>query len=569
MTMLEAPPAPPPPADEIPVADPAPPRRRRWPIVLAALFGVLVACAGAAAAWVVTQFPHAKLHGHQRALAQLELPGMGTKLVSVTVRGDHGAIVPVRVTSTGALWPRTKVRPGERLHVDVVVKRPSWAGWLVGAEESRQLTYVVPKPTSRPQQWLGVRPGQPVQVHFSQPVRVVVVKRGTTRVWRTLKTPRRVVSLPWKIGRTSFGRAQVQAASRPWQKLSAPIRVTWFPLGRGLNATIRPAPNQTITPARAITMTFSSPLKVALGGQLPTVSPAVDGDWKVVDNHTIRFEPKGLGYPFGQQLRITLPNAVSSAVGPATPPENVLTWQVPQPSPERAYQLLSALGWLPLKFKPDYRIPRTRLHQLAAVTNPPTGTWAWKWKKTPASLKALWTPDDIETNTVLKGAIMEFEDQHGLPVDGYLDDQVWDALLDDSLHHKANTAGYTYVMVSETLPETLKLWHNGKVLFKALANTGIGVAPTEPGTWPVFLHIPVGTMSGTNPDGSHYNDPGITWISYFHGGDALHTFYRPGYGYPQSLGCVEMTEEDAARVYPYTPIGTLVTVVAPGEPVGV
>src|SRR4051812_37433765 len=251
MTMIEAPPAPPPPTDEHPVVEPAPPKRRRWPIVLAALLGVLVAGAGAGAAWLVTQFPHAELRGHQRALAQLELPGMGTRLVSVTVRGDGGTVVPVRVTQAGTLWPRTKVRPGEKLRVDVVVKRPSWAGWLVGAEERRQLVYTVPKPTSKPQQWLGVKPGEPVQVHFSEPVRVVVVKRGHERVWRTLKSPRTVVSLPWSIGKTTFGRAQIQAASRPWQKLSAPIRVTWFPLGRGVSAVVRPAPGGTITPARA------------------------------------------------------------------------------------------------------------------------------------------------------------------------------------------------------------------------------------------------------------------------------------------------------------------------------
>jgi lipoprotein-anchoring transpeptidase ErfK/SrfK len=76
----------------------------------------------------------------------------------------------------------------------------------------------------------------------------------------------------------------------------------------------------------------------------------------------------------------------------------------------------------------------------------------------------------------------------------------------------------------------------------------------------VFEHIPSGTMSGTNPDGSHYNDPGIPWISYFNGGDALHGFVRASYGSPQSLGCVEMAPATAGRVYPYTPIGTLVNV---------
>jgi lipoprotein-anchoring transpeptidase ErfK/SrfK len=49
-------------------------------------------------------------------------------------------------------------------------------------------------------------------------------------------------------------------------------------------------------------------------------------------------------------------------------------------------------------------------------------------------------------------------------------------------------------------------------------------------------------------------------VSYFNGGDALHGFPRPGYGYPQSDGCVEMPISNAASVFPLTPIGTLVTV---------
>jgi lipoprotein-anchoring transpeptidase ErfK/SrfK len=91
-------------------------------------------------------------------------------------------------------------------------------------------------------------------------------------------------------------------------------------------------------------------------------------------------------------------------------------------------------------------------------------------------------------------------------------------------------------------------------------NTGVAAAPTATGVYPVFEHLPVTTMSGTNPDGSHYKDPGIPWVSYFNGGDALHGFIRGSYGYPQSDGCVEMPYGQAAKVYPYTPIGTLVDV---------
>jgi lipoprotein-anchoring transpeptidase ErfK/SrfK len=107
--------------------------------------------------------------------------------------------------------------------------------------------------------------------------------------------------------------------------------------------------------------------------------------------------------------------------------------------------------------------------------------------------------------------------------------------------------------------QRLNLWHNGKTIIAATpVNTGAPGTPTQAGTWPVFEHLPVTTMSGNNPDGSHYSDPDIRWVSYFHGGDALHEFTRAQYGFPQSLGCVEMPPRSAAQVYPYTPIGTLV-----------
>jgi hypothetical protein len=76
----------------------------------------------------------------------------------------------------------------------------------------------------------------------------------------------------------------------------------------------------------------------------------------------------------------------------------------------------------------------------------------------------------------------------------------------------------------------------------------------------VYARYITTTMSGTNPDGSHYSDPGIPWVSYFHGGDALHGFLRAQYGFPQSLGCVEMPYASAGTVFPFTPLGTLVTV---------
>ena len=99
-------------------------------------------------------------------------------------------------------------------------------------------------------------------------------------------------------------------------------------------------------------------------------------------------------------------------------------------------------------------------------------------------------------------------------------------------------------------------------VYSTPVNTGVAGATTANGTFPVYARYTVTTMSGTNPDGSHYVDPGIQWVSYFNGGDALHGFVRGSYGFPQSDGCVEMPVANAAMVFPLTPIGTLVTVQA-------
>ena len=84
--------------------------------------------------------------------------------------------------------------------------------------------------------------------------------------------------------------------------------------------------------------------------------------------------------------------------------------------------------------------------------------------------------------------------------------------------------------MSTSLPEHADVWRDGQIVYTTLANTGIEAAPTEQGTWPVYARYVSTTMTGTNPDGSKYDDPGVPWVSYFHGGDALHGFIPPGYG---------------------------------------
>jgi hypothetical protein len=185
------------------------------------------------------------------------------------------------------------------------------------------------------------------------------------------------------------------------------------------------------------------------------------------------------------------------------------------------------------------------------------GNFVWRFTNL-AVLRAQWHVGT--NNVVLQGALMRFQYVHNLTTTGQMDGTTWQTLTSAIVAHKSDPNPYDYVYVTKNLPETVTLYQNGKSIFHTLANTGVSSAPTESGTYPVYLRFTVTTMSGTYPDGSTYSDPGIPWVSYFHGGDALHGFIRSSYGFPQSLGCVEMPFADAAALWPRTPIGTLVSV---------
>src|SRR5262249_3544840 len=201
--------------------------------------------------------------------------------------------------------------------------------------------------------------------------------------------------------------------------------------------------------------------------------------------------------------------------------------------------------------------------QLRAAVDPPAGTFDWRFEKTPRALKGLWA-SSADRATMVRGAIMAFQTAHGMTADGFPSMTVFRALLRAELSRRHAQGGYTYVVVDETLPQTLTLWHNGRVVLRTLVNTGVSSRPTDLGTFPVYAHLTSTTMTGTNPDGSHYNDPGVPWVNYFSGGDAVHGFYRGSYGWPQSVGCVEVPGPTAEEIFPYLQVRTLVTLQARG-----
>jgi peptidoglycan hydrolase-like protein with peptidoglycan-binding domain len=315
-----------------------------------------------------------------------------------------------------------------------------------------------------------------------------------------------------------------------------------------------------------ITVRFSRTL--AADTPLPRLKPSVPGSWTVAGS-TLWFAPKG-HLPVYGKVTVTIPGGaagVLAANGGRLAATRTVWFTVGGPSSVlRLQQLLAEVGYLPLRFA----VPSgTGSGTVPAITREPAtldlvalkplaGTFAWRYRHIPATLSALWKRG--RSTVLVRGAVMSFEADHHLATDGVAGRAVWSDLLRDVARRTVVKRAYRYLEVSTAIPETLRVWSCGRIVYRSLCNTGIAVRPTALGTFPVYARYLSTTMSGTNPDGSHYSDPGIPYVAYFNGGDAVHGFIRGSYGWPQSLGCVELPYGAAAVVYRYDPIGTLVCV---------
>ena len=532
-----------------------PPRRRRGRRVLWLVLGAVVLAVAAVVA-AVFAWSGIRLASDPTALARVDVQPFGGTLEQVRAFGPDGRAIPLAVRG-GRLFPQTRLTPGEQVTVVALVRRSHWLGWAIGSERHERRTMRAPT-VGVSARWLTVRGGSTVRVSFDRPVSAVAYGSGKSLVRRELGSPQPSVSIGQ---RPAAGSIQVAAAARPWERLGAPVAVSWFPPARLPVAVSTPAPGTDVPPATPITLTFSKPVADALGANRPTLSPRTPGRWRQTDSHTLVFQPSGFGAGFDSDLRLALPRAVdvTDASGNRLRATQRIDWTVPPGSMLRLQQLLAQSGYLPLDWTPSGApVARTPAAQLEAAVSAPKGHFSWRYPNTPPELRALWGEGSL--NQITRGAVMMFQHDNDLEVDAIPGTQVWKALLAEAIAGKRRQSGYSYVYVHSNVPQSLTLWHNGLTVLSSPGNTGVPAAPTQLGTFPVFEHIPVGTMSGTNPDGSHYHDPGIRWISYFNGGDAIHSFNRASFGTPQSLGCVELPLAAAAKVWPYTPIGTLVTV---------
>jgi Bacterial Ig-like domain/L,D-transpeptidase catalytic domain len=367
----------------------------------------------------------------------------------------------------------------------------------------------------------------------------VLVAAGGTYLYLQKSSPANAAN---SSGQTSGSGGTKKADSAPEQVVS-----------------ITPATGTTgVNGASAIQVAFSEPLSAS--STMPTVTPAIAGTWKRSGNNAV-FVP-AFGFKPRTKVTVQVPAGVQSTGGGTLAAPVKSTFRTGRYSNVRMEQLLAQLGYLPLTWAPTTgtAAPLSSSNaQLSAAYSPPAGSYTWQ-SGYPSELMRLWRPD--APSMVLKGAVMAFESDHGLTLDGVIGPKMWHAMFRALATDATNKHGYTYALASQHVPETLTVWHNGQKIFRNLANTGIPAAPTTIGTAPVYLKYKFQIMKGKNPDGSKYADP-VWWVSYFRAGEAVHYFNRYSYGSQQSLGCVELPYAPAKKIWPYLTYGTLVTVTAP------
>ena len=320
--------------------------------------------------------------------------------------------------------------------------------------------------------------------------------------------------------------------------------------------------------ALPIKVQFSAPL--AANTPMPQLSPHITGSWQV-EGDTAVFTP-AVGYFENTKVTLKIPAGASGMVsvggasagsGGQLASGTTVTWTTGSFSTLRLQELLSQLGYLPLTWtqKPKTAAisPSNANAELFAAYQAPAGTFSWK-SGYPSSLTSQWEAGS--GNILDVGAVRAFESVTGLTMDGSAGRTVWHHLFTAVAQDKNNPNGYTYALASQHSPETITIWHNGRVVLTSLVNTGIPASPTVDGTFPVYLKFYFTYMKGTNPDGSQYDDP-VYYANYFNGGDAVHQFSRYSYGFYQSLGCVELPWDAAKTAYGYLSYGSLVTVTGP------
>lgn len=130
-------------------------------------------------------------------------------------------------------------------------------------------------------------------------------------------------------------------------------------------------------------------------------------------------------------------------------------------------------------------------------------------------------------------------------------DPVAAASVDETLTNR--TGKWIEVVLSQ---QRLYAWYNGSLFLTSLVSTGTAAHPTVRGNFHVYVKYVATRMRGPG-----YDLPNVPYTMYFFRGYGLHgTYWHHNFGHPMSHGCVNLPTPVAARLFAWTPVGTLVNV---------
>jgi peptidoglycan hydrolase-like protein with peptidoglycan-binding domain len=304
-----------------------------------------------------------------------------------------------------------------------------------------------------------------------------------------------------------------------------------------------------------LTVTLSAP--VSPTSPAPTLAPGVAGTWHVVGDSDV-FTPVSTLLPCSSYTLIVWARTDSSGYAQLGR-KQAIHLNVPCPPVASLQQALARLGYLGATFRPLYDVhyrrgSETRGEAAMHAYHPPRGRLAPDPSDAPSAQLGQLDP-------TTKGALEVFQEDSGLEASGEPNRATWLTLLYDVTVNRRDSQPYTWVTVTESLPETLFLHRGHHVAFTTPVNTGVPGAETAQGTFPIYARYVSTTMAGEDVDGTKYDVPDVPWVNYFNGGDAVHGYPRESYGFPQSNGCVELPIEAAHTVFGMLQIGDIVEVV--------
>jgi peptidoglycan hydrolase-like protein with peptidoglycan-binding domain len=306
--------------------------------------------------------------------------------------------------------------------------------------------------------------------------------------------------------------------------------------------------------AESLTVTLSAPVYVS--SPAPMLTPKVGGSWRI-DGDSEVFTPASTLAPCSDYALTVWAGTTSTAHAPLGRKQTIRL-RVACPSISALQQSLARLGYLGAAFHPRYDVHiasgrEARREAAEHAFHPPRGVLV----AYPSDAPAVQTG---QLDATTRGALTVYQSDRGLAATGEPNATTWASLLNDETAYRRDPISYTWVSVSESLPETLEVHVGRRVAFTTLANTGVAGAETALGIYPIYSRLTSTTMTGEDVDGVKYKVEDVPWVNYFNGGDAVHGYPRESYGFPQSNGCVELPIEAAHTVFGMLQIGDIVDV---------